>query len=589
MSATQLAVRGMPPLATPIADEPRLGRRLAAGDFAIALVIALVTMVVTWHWRAALIPIDPWDYVEGALHFPNGIWNEVGLSRWGMIGPLLLFARLWGDAELTYYAYPLLASGLLAGTLYGLAARVVNRRTGVAAAFFVLTIPVVFVHLARGYPDLIALALVSFALLSLLLAGDAARASDAPSGPAASLAPNIPMPSAWEEPTARTRVSPATIGWLLLAGLAVGWAFEVRELAVLAFPALGVALLRVGRPLVTWPVFAALPLAAVALDIYLCAQVFGDPLLRIHALSGNSIAQSIVAKDAVYVGHDRWYYLSIPFRILGARSGGPLLLAMMLLGLIGGALMWKRLWSIWLWGTSVFLMLWASGGVLRPAAPAIRLDIVRYNLAYAVPLVLTAICVIGVLLVHLRGRRRRAMQIGALVLAASALVPAVRFATTFEGLAPNGGDALRDAAAFLQTRSDVPDSYVWADWGTQRLLPVYTRAVTGGSQNWAPADFYALNRLARREHPQAERPQPGDYVVVFSQDDETCYHCARALEEVETVFGQFPLAGWQEVYRGGEGNVVIYQLPAGYSWPDRPQEGGPQPAPAQSGKSNSSE
>lgn len=564
MTNTASALPSSPRHAAPQTAQPVLGRTLTRRDLAIAVLLSLVTIVAAWHWRAALIPIDPWDYVEGALHFPHGIWNEVGLSRWAMLAPLMLFGRLWGDSELTYYAYPLLASGLLAGTLYCLAARLVNRRTGVAAWFFVLTIPVVFVHLARGYPDLIALAFVSLALLSLLLAGDAVRANP-------------------------TRVTFPMIAWLLLAGAAVGWAFEVRELAVLTFPALGVALLRVGRPKVAIPVFAALPLVAVALDMYLCARVFHDPLLRIHALSGNSIAQSIVAKDAVYVGHDRWYYVTVPFRILGARSGGPLLLGTMLLGLVGGGLMWKRLWPVWLWGTSVFLMLWASGGVMRPAAPSIRLDIVRYNLAYAVPLVLTAVCVIGVLLVRLRGPRQRALQVAAVALAVGALVPSVRFASTFEGLAPNGGDALRGASAFLATRSDVSQSYVWADWGTQRLLPVYTRPVAGGSQAWAPKDFYALNRIARREHAPADRPQPGDYIVVFSQFDETCYHCARALEEIEATFGQFPLPGWQEVYRGSTGNIVIYQLPAGYRWPDRPQEGGPQPAPASTGKSNSSE
>lgn len=558
----------------PSAPAQPLGRRLDARDLGISTVVALVTVVISWVWRAALIPIDPWDYVEGARNFPNGIWNAVGLSRWGMIGPLRVFTGWWGDAELSYYAYPLLASGLLGAVLYCLGARLVNRRTGLAAALFILSVPVVFVHLTRGYPDLIAVSFLGLSLLSLMLARDSAN-RHLPTETrrrTATLAPETELPSSWLRgtPARAALMTTATVGWLLLAGAAAGWAFEVRELAVLSYPALAVALFRVGRPLVSLPVFALFPLVAVGVDMYLSGKYFGDPLLKVHALSGNSIAESIVARDAVYVGHDRWFYMTVPFEILGARSGGVVLLAMAALGLVGGAVLYRQLSPVWMWGASVFALLWVSGGALNPAAPAIRLDIVRYNLAYLVPLLLVGICVVGICLIRSAGWLRRVLQAAVLAVAALALIPSIRFAATFEGLAPNGGNALRGAAQFLASQSDIPDVHVWADWGTQRLLPVYTREVAGGPQLWAPQDFYALNRIARNDSKIADRPQPGDYIVVFSQNTETCYHCARALEEIETVFGTFPLPGWKEVYQGADGDVRIYQLPKGYQWPDRP-------------------
>ncbi|MGV1003219.1 MAG: hypothetical protein ACOYEV_00320 [Candidatus Nanopelagicales bacterium] len=561
------------PPARRLSSSGSVGRRLTARDLLIGLLVAVGTIAVGWIWRAALIPIDPWDYVEGALHFPNGIWNAVGLSRWGMIGPLRVFTGWWGDAELAYYAYPLLASGLLGAVLYGLGTRLVNRLTGIAAAFFVLTVPVVFVHLSRGYPDLIAVAFLGLSLLALMLARDAANPHlPAAGGPrTATLAPDTELPAPWlrGNPARSARLTPAVIGWLLLAGGAAGWAFEVRELSVLSYPALAVALYRVGRPRIAVPVFAALPLVTVVVDVALSARYFGDPLLKLHALSGNSIAQSIVARDAVYIGHDRWFYLTVPFSILGSRSGGFLLLGMAGLGLIAGAIHFRKLSPVWLWGASVFVLLWLAGGALSPRAPAIRLDIVRYNLAYLVPLLLTGICVLGIWLVRSTGWTRRALQATTLTAVALALLPSVRFAANFEGLAPNGGNALRGAATFLSSQSDIPEVHVWADWGTQRLLPVYTRKVVGGPQQWAPQDFFALNRIARKDFPAAERPQPGDYIVVFSQNDETCYHCARALEEVEAVFGVFPLPGWKQVYSAPTGNLEIYQLPPGYIWPDR--------------------
>lgn len=526
------------PATQPIADRPHTGRYLDFKDWLIAGGLALCVAVAGWVFRAALIPIDPWDYVEGARNFPNGVWNEAGLSRWGMIVPLLLLTRLWGDAEATYYVYPLLAGGLLAAVLYLLGARLVNRVTGMAGAALTMAVPVVFVHLSRGYPDLIAITFIAGALLFLILARDAST-------------------SGWR-----------STGWLLAAGAFTGWSFEVRELSVLAFPALGVALLRVGRPLRSLPLFALPALVILAADFYLNARYFDDALLKIHWLAGNSIDNSIVAADLVYVGHERSYYLTIAFRMLAARTGGLSVLLIAGFGLVAGALLWRRLGPLWFWGASQLVLLLALGGFLRPASPSIRLDIIRYNLAYLVPLVMTAACAVGVLVVRSQGWRRVAAVGLAGVMGLSVLVPAVRFTRTFEGYVTNGGGALRELGDYLGDQPDISEVQVWADWGTQRLVPVYSTGLFGGA-GWTARNYRSLNRLLR-EPPisPARQPQPGDIIVVYSKGEDTCYHCAQALTEVEAAYGQFPLPGWQEVFRSGNGNVVAYQLPSGYTWPE---------------------
>jgi hypothetical protein len=419
----------------------------------------------------------------------------------------------------------------LVAVLYGLGARLVNRWTGVAALLVVLT-AVVFVHLSRGYPDLIALAFVGLALLALMQAQDTLHSSPR-----------------------------RGVAWLLLAGGALGWAFLVRELTLLAWPALGVALLRVGRPRVALPAFGAPVLAALGLDVYLNWRVFDDPWLRLRLLSGNSIAESSVAADDIYVGHDRWYYLTIPFQILGDRSAGPALLISMGVGLIGGAILLRRLSPVWFWGASGFALLWMLGGALRPAAPSIRLDIVRYNLAYAVPLALTGACVLAIRILAGRGWRRAAVALVAAALALGTVVPTARFVRSFEGLAPNGGDSLREMGDFLAGYPELQSVRIWSDWATQRLIPIYSVGPFGGDARWEAGNVRSLNRLLRDPAPPARRfPRAGDLVVLYSQDDQTCYHCHEALAEVEAALGQLPMSNWQQVFRSRAGNLTVYRL-----------------------------
>ncbi len=148
-------------------------------DLAWAGLVAVAAMIVALAFRSALVPTDPWHYVQGALAFPDGTWRPSGLSRWGFLLPIIPFARLWGDATATYYVVPLLSTGVLAAVLYLLGTRYVSRSTGVLAAAFALGTPLVFVNLTRGYTDLTATTLIGLALLLATLASDAAKDAQA--------------------------------------------------------------------------------------------------------------------------------------------------------------------------------------------------------------------------------------------------------------------------------------------------------------------------------------------------------------------------------------------------------------------------
>ena len=150
------------------------GRTIHLRDLGWAALVAVVAMGIALIYRSALVPTDPWHYVQGALAFPDGTWRPSGLSRWGFLLPIIPFARIWGDATATYYIVPVLSTGVLAAVLYLLGTRYVSRSTGVLAAAFALGTPLVFVNLTRGYTDLTATTLIGLALLLATLAADAA-------------------------------------------------------------------------------------------------------------------------------------------------------------------------------------------------------------------------------------------------------------------------------------------------------------------------------------------------------------------------------------------------------------------------------
>ena len=71
--------------------------------------------------------------------------------------------------------------------------------------------------------------------------------------------------------------------WLLLAvGFLLGWAFEVRETAMFAWP-LVVLLWRRGQVLRTLAIVAVPVLGWAAVDIGISAFAYGNPLLKLHA------------------------------------------------------------------------------------------------------------------------------------------------------------------------------------------------------------------------------------------------------------------------------------------------------------------
>ena len=522
------------------------GRTIHLRDLGWAALVAAVAIGIALVYRSALVPTDPWHYVQGALAFPEATWRATGLTRWGFLLPIIPFSWIWGDATATYYVVPVLSTGVLAAVLYLLGTRYVSRSTGVLAAAFALGTPLVFVNLTRGYTDLTATTLIGLALLLATLAADAAD---------------------------EAREAGRSWGWrvpalLVACGFVTGWSFEVRETAIFAWPVIGWVLWRIKRPVVTMAWFAPPALAWLVLDMALCVVVYGDPFAKFRMLLGADIAQSEVSSDAVYVGQSRWWYMTILPRSILEISGGPALLACLAVGAVGGVVFRAQLGRIWAWGMLTVALLWLQGGPLNPGHPTLRLDVERYWLSFIVPLMLAAVGTMAILIRSSRGALKVGAAVAGGLLALGVVVPAVRFATSYPGFAPNGGDAMVELRAHLASQGgELADAKVWADWGTQRVLPAYQTSPFGDPR-WEAGSFRSLNRLVRfPPSSAAEYPQPGEYVVIYSAEDRTCWHCRRALQPVDQAFGPLPGPGWEELFTSSEGNLTLYRLGPTARWP----------------------
>ena len=538
--------------ATPAVEAPtpeRWGRQITGRDLLVAGLVALVATTVALVFRSAIVPTDPWHYVQGALTFPEPTWRPAGLTRWGFLLPIIPFARMWGDAEATYYAVPLISTGALAAILYLLGTRYVARTVGILGAVLALSTPLVFVNLTRGYTDLTATTLVGAAILLATLAEDAARA-------------------ARQEGTGWGWRVPAL---LLATGLVTGWSFEVRETAIFTWPVVAWILWRVGDPLRTLTWFAPPALAWLLLDLWLCGVVYDDPFAKFSIILGADISASEVTSDAGYVGQSRWWYATILPRSIWQLSGGPALLVSLGVGIVGGVVFRAQLGRIAAWGMLALGLLWAQGGPLDPGHPSVRLDVARYWLSFIVPLMLAAAGTLVIVVRRSRGGWQVASAAAGTVLALSIMVPAIRFSVTYPGFSPNGGRAMAELRDHLTATGGVPQDRIWADWGTQRVLPTYQRGPFGDLR-WSAQRFRSLNRLLREDERSVSRsvyPGPGDYVVLYSTQDRTCWHCRRALEPVEEAFGPMPASGWELLFTASSGNLALYRLGERAQWPER--------------------
>src|SRR6476620_6335013 len=88
-----------------------------------AAVIGLAVIALAYVYRSIIVPTDPWHYVRSAMYFPSDGWVALGYTRYGIVLANIPTVWLFGNAQATYYFWPILSSGLMAAGVYLLGRR----------------------------------------------------------------------------------------------------------------------------------------------------------------------------------------------------------------------------------------------------------------------------------------------------------------------------------------------------------------------------------------------------------------------------------------------------------------------------------
>lgn len=519
---------------TPTSEQPARRDYLAGAapsraDLLVAGTIAVVVIGVALIWRTPVTPTDPWHYVQRAISFPDRVWVPLGYTRYGIIIPNIVPAKLFGNAQASYYFWPLISAGVLAAVVYLLGRRWWGPMAGVVAVVLLFSNSLVFQNLTRQYPDIMAMTLIFAATFAALMARD------------------------------RDFRGRAAVVWVLAAGFLLGWSFEVRETALFSWPLVIAMLWRRGSVLRVMAMAALPVLGWAVLDMGIGAVAYDDWLIKLHTFmgfGGGRPEPGSAAETALYA-RTRLFYLDAIPQGAATRPDGVWMLATGAVAVLAVVL---RNWPLRVMSLSLISVLalnLLAGGVLLPDRPFGDIFNTRYWIQYIPMLALVIGGLAGLAAAWLSrrlGARTRAASAGvaAVVGLAVCAVPVwttAQWVPTFDAFAPNGGDALEDLRSQLDAR-DYSTTDLWTDWETRRLVPVYQRGFFGGDKVWTGRT---------RSLTGAGEPGPGDSVLLYSKNDDTCGWCHWALAPWSKRNPTVP-STWHLVYRSRTGNLELYEV-----------------------------
>lgn len=475
--------------------------RSRSTDAIVVVAVTLLALAAAWYFRTVLVTSDPWHYAKSALYFGQHEWIPAGLTRWGVIVPLIPVAALFGDTLPTYYAFAAMAVVVVVPVVYLLTRRVLAVGVSVVAVVVFLLQPLTFVNLSRGYPDLMAVALNGLTLLLVLTARQVRR----------------PLP------------------WLFAAGLIAGWAFEVRETTMFTWPIFAWLIWRMPS---RWAGFGTVVLGllpAAVVDVMLSSLTLGDPLAKYRVIAGSDLNDSTSVLDADYLGRSRWWYLARLPVAMAEQPWGWVLLLVAGLGLVGGVVLWRDVGIYAVWAVLPAVLLALQAGVLDPQRPSVRVDVPRYWLAFTPGLTICAVA----LCAWLATRVRLPALLGPVALSLVLVVPWVRYVTTDPTFRTTGGSSIEAAVDRIP-----PGSTVWVDGRTYRILPVYA----------------AGRDLDVRDFTRKNRPARGDLVLMFSDTDQTCPFCKLDYDLWRDGGNSLPLDRYDLLWAAPTGNARLYRV-----------------------------
>lgn len=440
-------------------------------DLYIILFLSIFTLVVQLIFLNPPILSDQMEYYMTALRFPHMPFRpNIGSMRIGLILPVAVLYRIFGSAEVTYYAFPLMSSILLTISVYLIGKGLISRRVGILAALWLVFIPNLIQDAGHLLPDIPASAFASAAFALLITSSKRARPAERfPSGII-----------------------------LFAAGLLFGWSYLIKEyLAILFFLI----------PLLFWvleiPYRLLLPVALGMLLMFGLEVAFGlvyyqNPLLRFLAAAPRETEGEVQKEVGRIVSF---------FGLLLVKSGGEGSLAIMLLGFINALRQSLRKEKAYL-----FLLLWAAliyilftlAGLLPvifnwEGTTLLRLHKFRYWIPILPPLVILGTAWLeGVFRLLsekiIRTDCAQRVWLGGLI-SATLLLISWRGVLTIRDdpdFIRSGKDHYHELRAFLK-ENDKDIDLIWIDRDNkrafERVLPIYEKGVFG-QQLWHGSHKY---------------------------------------------------------------------------------------------------
>lgn len=504
------------------AAPPPPGRRALPSWLIPAVLAAAWAAVLLAHLRAP-VPSDQLNYLLAAERFPHRVEPTTEMhqmTRFGLIVPARLAIAVFGYSQAAYATVPILATlALLAGT-YALGTLLFARTVGAAGALLVVAATPVFTDSTDLLPDILAVGLFTCALaLAVAL---------------------------------RRRPGPPGVPVLLLLGALLGWSYLAREFIVFVWPVVPALLYRrVGWKGLVW---VAVPVAVLfAAETVLCWRLYGDPLARLLAVSGHGQRPSTPAVAASYRDKPRMTYVMRLPDTLGTYPEGRVLVGLLVLTVAGAVLRVRRVALLFATCALLWVPLTLLGGVIDPAAPKLRLQLIRYWFPVFPGFVLGGLGLLWLAAARLPGSGRLRAALPAAVVVAVAAVGVGTAARAWWG-APStrlgGATQMEDVRSWMRAEG-APDRRLWSDPHTRKVLTVYREGAWGG----AP---WPGRLLAAR--PGGDRPAPGDLVLLY--DTERGRVCPLCRASARAAWGDpvRPGPGWRELHATRDGVARLYRV-----------------------------
>jgi hypothetical protein len=338
----------------------------------------------------------------------------------------------------------------------------------------------------------------------------------------------------------------------------------MRETAVFAWPMVALVLLWKGGPPRRYSIALSggTALAFLLLEMVVGQLAFGDPWIRFKALTGAQLSQTTNPADLPYLNQTRLAYLEmIPRGMLGFADGWWMI-AMAVLAVVGLVVFPRKLGLFGGWFVLVYVAFNGIGGVLRPSAPNIRLDVARYWIGFLPPMVMAAVGTVTVVVTLLAkrlgerqaglgsGARRGLAVLVAVVLAAGPVVASAQMVRRTPTYVVVNGGVMSQLRNWMHAHDRQLGHRVLSDYASARILPVYERSFTG--HRMSRMRFLAIDGKAKA--------RPGDYVVLYSAHDLTCQFCYLATQAWLSKHPELP-SRWHEVWHTRDRVFVVYRVP----------------------------